>query len=169
MTGERVLLTLATIAFAAGCCLLMLRGWRRRQRRQSDLPPPPPLPDDPGPVLVGAVPGLYIGTTSESDWLDRIAVHSLSARSAGRLTVHAGGIAVERSGAAPLYLPYEAVVDVEAGDALAGKVVGRDALLLVTWRLGPRTLLTAFQPRDRDAVGRLTAAVRACLPAEERT
>ncbi len=169
MSGERVLLTLATLAFALGCYALMLRGWRRRQRGQSDLPPPPPVPDDPGPVLLGAVPGVYVGTTSESDWLDRIAVHRLSDRAAGRMRLHSGGLVVERDGVGDLWLPFDAVLDAEPGDALAGKVVGRDGMLLVTWRLGARTLLSGFRADDHSAHRRFADAVRACLPVADRS
>ena len=168
MSAERVLLTLATLAFAAGIALLMLRGWRSRQRRQADLPAPPAVPADPGPVVVGAVPGLFVGTTSEGDWLDRIAVHGLSDRSAGWLSVHEGGVLVEREGRDDLYLPYPVVLDVGLGDALAGKVVGRDGIMLITWQLGPRRLVSGFRADDHATHPRLAAAVRAQLPVEAR-
>ncbi len=166
MTG-RVVLTLGTLLFATAVYLLMLKGWRGRQRRQGDLPPPPPLPDDPGPVLVGAVPGLFVGTTSQHDWLDRIAVHRLADRSAGWLTVHARGVAVEREGLPDLWLPYDAVVGATTGDALAGKVVARDGLLLLDWRLGSRTLRSGFRADDHAQHRRLADAVRALLPVED--
>ena len=167
MTTDRVLLTLATLAFAGLVFLLMLKGWRSRQRRQSDLPPPPTAPADPGSVVVGAVPGLFVGTTTEHDWLDRIAVHDLSHRAAGWLTVRSTGVVVEREGLSDLHLPYDVVLDAGTTDALAGKVVGRDGLLVLTWRLGPRTLRTGFRADDHGAHRRLADAVRAHLPVRE--
>lgn len=164
---DRVLLTVATLLVAVGFSLLMLRGWRSRQRRQSDLPPPPPGPDDPGSVVVGAVPGLFVGTTTEHDWLDRIAVHDLSHRAAGWLTVRSTGVVVEREGLADLHLPYDVLLDAGTTDALAGKVVGRDGLLVLTWQLGPRTLRTGFRADDHSAHRRLADAVRAHLPVRE--
>ncbi|MDP9496287.1 MAG: transporter [Actinomycetota bacterium] len=163
MTGDRVLLTLATLAFAAGVSLLMLRGWRSRQRRQADVPPPPRPPADPGPPVTEPVRGVFVGTTSAADWLDRIAVHGLSTRAAATLTVHETGVLVARDGADDLWLPYDDVLDAESGDALAGKVVGRDGLLIVTWRLGDRTLLSGFRG-PRSAHPALAEAVRARLP-----
>ncbi len=160
----RVLLTLGTVVFALAVYALMLKGWRGRQRRQSDLPAPPAAPDDRGQVLVGATPGLYVGTTSESDWLDRVAVHRLSDRATGRLTVTSAGVAIERDGLPELWLPYEAVLAAEPGDALAGKIVGRDGMLLLTWRLGPRTLLTGFRATDHSAHRHLADAISAALP-----
>ena len=163
MTG-RLLLTVGTLLFAGVFYLLMLKGWRGRQRRQGDLPAPPPLPADPGRVVVGATPGLFVGTVSEGQWLDRIAVHGLSDRSAGWLTLFDTGVGVEREGRPDLYLPYTSIVDAAPGDALAGKVVGRDGLLVLTWRLGARTLQSAFRADDHAQHRRLADAVRARLP-----
>ena len=167
MLTDRVLLTVATLLVAVGFSLLMLRGWRSRQRRQSDLPPPPPVPTDPGSVVVGAVPGLFVGTTTEHDWLDRIAVHDLSHRAAGWITVRSTGVVVEREGLADLHLPYDVLLDAGTTDALAGKVVGRDGLLVLTWQLGARTLRTGFRADDHSAHRRLADAVRAHLPVRE--
>lgn len=165
MTG-RVLLTVGTLLFAGVFYALMLKGWRGRQRRQGDLPPPPAPPADPGRVLVGAVPGLFVGTTSQGDWLDRIAVHALSDRASGWLTVTDAGVAVEREGLPDLFLPYADLLDAAPGDALAGKVVGRDGLLVLTWRLGGRVLQSGFRAADHAQHRRLADAVRAHLPLE---
>ena len=167
MTSDRVLLTLGTLLFAGAVYALMLKGWRSRQRRQGDLPAPPATPADPGDVVVGAVPGLFVGTTTEHDWLDRIAVHGLSHRAAGWLTVRSTGVVVEREGLADLFLPYDVLLDAGTDDALAGKVVGRDGLLVLTWRLGARTLRTGFRADDHSAHRRLADAVRAHLPVRE--
>jgi hypothetical protein len=164
VSAERVLLTLATFAFAAGCYLLMLKGWRGRQRRQADLPPPPAPPAVAGQVVVGATSGVFVGTTSASDWLDRIAVHSLADRAAGWLTVTSDGVHVERDGLPELYLPFDVVEHAELGDALAGKVMGRDGLLLVTWRLGERSVVSGFRADDHAAHSRLVDAISAHLP-----
>lgn len=164
MSLDRALLVLATLAFAGLVYLGMLHGWRARQRRQGDLPAPPAPPADPGALVAGAVPGLYVGTTTAQDWLDRIAVHGLGVRSAGWLSLSASGVHVEREGADELYLPWGAVDDVELGDALAGKVVGRGGLLILTWRLGGQQLLTGFRADDQSQHARLAAAVRAHLP-----
>jgi hypothetical protein len=146
----------------------VLKGWRSRQRRQGDLPPPPALPDDAGPVVVGATRGLFVGTVFEGDWLDRVAVHRLSDRSAGWLTVRSRGVVLERDGGDELWLPFDAVVDAVPGDALAGKVVGREGMLVLTWQLGSRTLQSGFRADDHSAHRRLADAVRAHLPTDAR-
>jgi hypothetical protein len=163
---DRILLTLGTLVFAGVFYALMLKGWRGRQRRQGDLPPPQPAPDRPWHVVVGATPGLFVGTASASDWLDRIAVHSLADRSAGWLTVLDTGVVIEREGLPDLYLPYDALVDAELGEALAGKVVGKGGLLLLTWRLGTRTVRSGFRADDHSQHRRIADAVRTHLTAD---
>ncbi len=169
MSSDRVLATAAVLAFVVLVYLLMLKGWRGRQRRQGDLPPPPQPPEEPGLVVVGATPGLFIGTVFEGDWLDRVAVHGLSDRSSGWLTVRTDGLLVEREGGDDVYLPYDLVDAAEPGEALAGKVVGRDGMLVVTWRLGGRTVQSGFRADDHAAHRRLADAVHAHLPTQSPT
>jgi len=154
----RAVYTLLTLAAVAGLYALMLKGWRSRQRRQGDLPPPP-VATAPLEPLLPAVPGLFIGTTSAQDWLDRIAVHDLGHRASGWLTVATDGVHVEREGLTELYLPYGAVQQAATGDALAGKVVGKDGMLLVDWRLGDRLLTSGFRADDHAEHRRLADAI----------
>lgn len=155
----RTLYTLLTLAGSAGLFALMLKGWRGRQRRQGDLPPPP-VATAPLEPLLPAVPGLFVGTTAAGDWLDRIAVHDLGHRASGWLTVATDGVHVEREGTPELYLPYGAIEQVATGDALAGKVVGKDGMLLVDWHLGDRLLTSGFRADDHSEHQRLVEAIR---------
>lgn len=166
MSGDRVLLTLATVVFGLGLSLLMLRGWRSRQRRQGDLPPLP-RPAGPSTAETAEVPGLYVGTTFAADWLDRVAVHRLADRAPAWLTLRSDGLHLERDGAGLLFLPWPAVRSAAPGDALAGTVVGAGGLLLVDWVLGDQLLTTGFRADDHAEHIRLTAAIAVHLPAEE--
>lgn len=159
----RALLTAATLLAVLLLCLLMLRGWRSRQRRQADLPVPPEAPAERGEVLAGAVSGLFVGTTFADDWLDRVAVHDLAHRAAGWLLVSADGVHVEREGVRELYLPFDLVTAAAPGDALAGKVIGKDGMLLVDWRLGGRMLTSGFRADDHGEHSRLAALISAQL------
>lgn len=165
----RALYTLLTLAAVIGLYLLMLKGWRGRQRRQSDLPVPPAAPQVRGEVLVGAVPGLFVGTTFRDDWLDRVAVHDLAHRAAGWVVVATDGVHVEREGLPDLYLPFDVVDAAAPGDALAGKVVGRNGLLLVDWRLGSRRVTSAFRADDHTQHARLADAITSQLAPTEVT
>lgn len=161
---DRVLLTLGTFALAAAVYLLMLKGWRSRQRRQADVPPPPVATGD-AEVLVPAVPGLYVGTTSASDWLDRIAVHHLADRAKADLVVARDGVHVHRAGLPELFVPLTDLESVTVEQALAGKVVS-GGMLVLTWRLGARLVSTAFRADDRAAHVALRDALSALLPVE---
>jgi hypothetical protein len=163
---ERAALTLATLAAVGLLYLLMLRGWRSRQRRQADLPAPPAPPATRAEALLPAVPGLFVGTTAAGDWLDRIAVHDLAHRAAGWLVVAADGVHVERDGLPELYLPYDVVQQAATGDALAGKVVGRDGMLLLDWRLGNRLVTSGFRADDHAEHRRLADLITTRLPVE---
>ena len=161
---DRLLLTLATLALAGGSYLLMLKGWRSRQRRQADVPPPP-VPSGAAEVLVPAVPGLFVGTTSAGDWLDRIAVHHLSDRARAELVVARDGVHLEREGLPELFVPLADLEHVSVEEALAGKVVS-GGMLVLTWRLGARRVASAFRADDRAAHVALRDALSALLPVE---
>ena len=169
MSADRVLLTLGMLVAVGLLYLLMLRGWRSRQRRQGDLPPPPAPPGQPGAVVVPATRGLFVGTTFVGDWLDRVAVHDLGHRSAGWVRVDSDGVHVEREGLPDLFLPFAAVEQAVVGDALAGKVVGQDGLLLVDWRLGGRLLTSGFRADDHAAHRPLADAITARLARPDTT
>jgi len=164
---DRVLLTGAMLLAVALLCLLMLRGWRSRQRRQAAVPAPPTPPYEQGEPLLPAVAGLFVGTTFAGDWLDRVAVHDLGHRAAGWLVVATDGVHVEREGLPDLYVPYAHLESAALGDALAGKVVGRDGMLLLTWRLGERTVTSGFRADDHDEHRRLLDAITARLTVTE--
>ena len=162
----RAVYTLATLAIVAGLCLLMLKGWRARQRRQADLPAPRTSAPQSEPLLP-PTEGLFVGTTTAGDWLDRIAVHGLSDRGAGWLTLTSEGVTVERDGMPDLHLPIDGIRGAAPGTRLAGKVVGTDGLLLIDWQLGDRLLTSAFRADDHDEHRRIADAITALLSPEE--
>ena len=161
----RILLTVGTLLFAGIFYALMLKGWRGRQRRQGDLPAPATAPEIPAQLVVPAVPGLFVGTTSAADWLDRIAVHHLSDRATAELAVTTDGVHLVREGLPELWLAFSVLEQATVEQSLAGKVVS-GGMLVLTWRLGPRTLASAFRATDHAMHGRLRDAITALLPVE---
>ena len=160
----RLLLTLSCLGLAIVVYALMRKGWRGRLGRQSDLPVPP-APAGPAAVLAGPVPGLVVGTTFAEHWLDRVAVHHLSDRTTGALSVTEDGVHVEREPLPELFVPWESLDSAEVETGLGGKVVST-GMLLLTWRLGERRLRTAFLAGDRVEHGVLRDTINARLTME---
>lgn len=161
--GLRLVGTLLTLAVLAGIVALMRLGWRRRAGRQADLAPLPDVPADLGDPVAGPVPGTYVSTTTEGDWLDRVVVHGLGVRSQARLRVGPAGVLVERTGAADLFLPIAALRGVRREPGIAGKFVGGDGLLVLTWELGGQRLDSGFRARDTSEHDRVERAVQDLL------
>ncbi|ROP26811.1 hypothetical protein [Pseudokineococcus lusitanus] len=115
---------------------LMWWGWRRRQRRQAGVPAPLPAPADPGEVLLEPREGVYVSTTTEGDWLDRVVAHGLGRRSACEVGVFADGVSVARDGEDVLWVPAGTLVRVRRERGMAGKYVDREGLVVLTWSLG---------------------------------
>ena len=157
---SRIGLTVLLLAVFGGLCWLMWRGYQRRAGRQADLPQPASVP--PGELDPDeAVEGIYASTTTHGDWLDRIAVHGLGVRSNATVTVTGEGVFFAREAAPDVFIPTADLVGAELAPGIAGKVTGGDGVVLVTWRLGERTLDTGFHPRAKAERERLVEAVNA--------
>jgi hypothetical protein len=157
--GSKLLLSALILAVFGGLCWLMLRGYRRRAARQADLPAPPAAPESA--ARAEGVEGVYASTTTHGDWLDRIAVHGLGVRSNAVAAVSDAGVFFTREAAPDLFIPAGDLVGAELAPGIAGKVTGGDGVVLVTWRLGGRTLDTGFHPRARAERERLVSAINA--------
>jgi hypothetical protein len=157
----RLLLSLLVIALFVLCVAGMRWGWRNRQRRQSHLPalPQPPGTHDAAPLLPTAT-GVYVGTTTAGDRQDRIAVGGIGLRSPVTMSLYPDGLLADRTGATPLWIPVDALVDARTDRALAGKVMGTEGLLVIRWRLGDHTLDTGVRGDDKDGYGEWIDAVR---------
>ena len=84
----RLLLVGVVIALIALVLFGMRRGWRARGERQSALPAPPV--EGLEQATLGPVPGVFVGSSSAGDWLDRIVVHYLGVRSRADLLARRG-------------------------------------------------------------------------------
>lgn len=140
----RVALILVVLLVIAWALWAMRRGWLHRKERQADVPAPADVPP-PGVALGTPVPGLFAGTGTHGDWLDRIVVHDLGVRSRAVLSYGPDGIWLDRVGARSVFIPAAAVVAIRADRGVAGTVRERDGMVVVTWRLGDRELDTGFR------------------------
>ncbi|MBV8966852.1 MAG: transporter [Mycobacteriaceae bacterium] len=133
----------------------MLGGWLRRAQRQAWLIGAlPSLPDTVGAPIIAPTPGLYVGSTLAPSWLDRIAVGDLGYCSKAVLSRHPEGIMMRRSGADPIWIPAGSITAIRTERGIAGKVVARDGILAIRWRLPSGTEIdTGFRGDDRGKYG----------------
>ncbi|RSD08684.1 PH-like domain-containing protein [Amycolatopsis eburnea] len=147
---ERLWLVLAIVAFFLLCLWGMYVGWRRKARAQSvQVPPFPEIPAEPGDVLLEST-GVYVATTFAGEWQNRVVTRGAGLRTSASWRLHDGGVAVERGGAPGFWIPREAITGVRRDSKIAGKVMGTDALLVVTWRAGETEVDTGFRGDDLD-------------------
>ncbi|MDJ0355528.1 hypothetical protein [Paenarthrobacter sp. PH39-S1] len=129
---------------------LLWLGWRHRLQRQAGIAPLPAVPQQLSAALASAE-GQYVVTTTEGDWLDRLAVHGLGIRGNAVLAVHPEGIVISRSGAPDVFIPKDSYGGARTESGMAGKFVERDGLIVLSWRLGGHPVDTGFRTRQAAA------------------
>ena len=142
----RALLVLIVLGVIALVLLGMRRGWRRRAHSQGDYPEPPmpaSWPEDAS--ATACVPGVFLGTTTHGDWLDRIVVHDLGVRSRAMIAVSPVGVTLLREGALDLLIPAASLHGAGLARGIAGKAYERDGVLVITWDLGGRLIDTGLR------------------------
>ena len=112
----------------------MWRGWVGRTKRSALLVPElPAIPADLGDARSQAFQVTYVSSTRAGDWLDRVSTQDLGARSAATAQVHDTGLMLSRVGAQSLFIPASHLVGTSLTPGMAGKFVGRDGIVVVTW------------------------------------
>jgi len=151
----------------------MWHGWRSRGRRTAALVTTlPGVPDAPGDARTDDLEAVYVSSTRSGDWLDRVVAHGLGVRSPASVRVHAAGVLVARTGARDVWVPAGALTAVGTTSGQAGKFVGRDELVVLTWVPDPSTgtpLDTALHVRHDDGRSAFLAAARTLLAAPPDT
>ena len=155
----RILLSLAVFVFFALCVYGMWHGWRRRQREQAGLPAFPSTPAALGTPRLTTT-GVYIGTTNAGNWQDRVQVGDIGFRAEAALSLVPEGVAIERVGASPIFIPAESIRDARTDRGLAGKVMfSEEGLLVVQWENEGHLFDTGFRGDDKDVYGDWVAAL----------
>ncbi len=142
--AARIGWTVGLLLFIALVYWLMREGWKWRATLQHDLPEPAAVPERDGPARL-VLEGRYHGSTTAGQWLDRIVAHGLGTRSRVRLTLDDAGLTVLRPGARDFFVPADALRGARLDKGIAGKVLTEGGLLVITWRLGERTLDSGFR------------------------
>ncbi|MFI2364204.1 hypothetical protein [Promicromonospora sp. NPDC019610] len=181
--------TLAVVLLAALAVFLVLYvtliGRRRLAQRTTTVVPVPPSPpagatagetpgaDSLGDVRSGPVEAIYVSTTLHGDWLARVGAHGLGDRSHAVVTVHRHGVLIERDGTDDLWLPVSSIRSAGLAPGMAGKYVGADGLVVLTWAVPeadgvPAALVdTGLRPRRAEDRGGLVDAVRHLLASQQ--
>ena len=130
----------------------MYAGWRRRSRRfplaavATTPGRPAAVPDDTAEV---AAEGIYVTTTTVASRLERVAAAGLGVRARATMTVRRGRSWV-REGAGDVHVLFDWLTGVSRERGMAGKWVGQNRLVVVTWRAGDgEEFATGFLPRHR--------------------
>jgi hypothetical protein len=164
---DKVLPTIVILAVIALAFFGMVWGWRARRRRQSALGPLASPPAELGAVTL-TDELLYVATTRADTPLDRIAVAGLGYRSRAVVTVAAAGIELDLAGAAPAFIPADAIHGAGRATWTIDRAISKDGLVFVRWSLpgadGATEVDSYFRPTDPAA---LVAAFESIAPAKD--
>lgn len=111
----------------------MWHGWQARSRRTATLVPTVPEVPEGVTTPADAVEATYVSSTRSGDWLDRVVAHGLGLRTVALVSVHPTGVLVARTHAPDVWVPAGALRAVGTSSGQAGKFVGRDELVVLTW------------------------------------
>jgi hypothetical protein len=173
-----VLVLLVLLVYA-----LMYAGWRRRSRRHpsaavatstaSTSATTTATTTAAGADGAGAAPsaeelraeGTYVSTTTVASRLERVAAAGLGVRARATMVVGPDGVRWERQGAAEVHIDPERLTGVGRERGMAGKWVGQNRLVVVTWRADDGSeFATGFLPRVTAQTQELVDAVERHLP-----
>jgi hypothetical protein len=156
---DRFVLLWIWIAFGLLLLVLMLLGWRALRRRQSSVAVPASRPAELGTPLATSE-GKYVATTVAGEPLQRIAVHGLGFRGDVTAAVTDLGILLVMVGR-DIWIPAADLTGVGRATWTIDRVVERDGLITLGWRLGDREVETALRLDDPQA---FEAATQRLLP-----
>ncbi|EWM11732.1 hypothetical protein [Kutzneria sp. 744] len=157
----RLVLVLIVVAFFVLCAAAMWWGWRNKARRQATtLPAFPAAPSELGGELLPEQSGVYVSTTLDDSWQNRVAVGDVGFRSEATLHLHDKGLLIDRVGATPVWIPRETVRDARVGQGLAGKVMFGDGLLIIRWQVSDQLLDSGFRADEKEHYQEWVTALR---------
>ncbi len=160
MSREGALIVM--VAVAVILLALLAWAWRRRSKRDAGLHAP--VGEAPaGAVALREFPGLYVATTRRDEPLERLAIRGLGFRARGVVTLTDAGLVLDLAGAPRLFLPTRDLVAADQSTVAIDRVVERDGLTRITWRIDPDTIVDSyFRPQDASAFA-LADAVRSLI------
>lgn len=139
------------IAVAVALVAVLAWAWWRRTRRDSGLASPVgEAPADAATLFTHEA--LYVATTRHGEPLERLAIRGLGFRSRADLTVTSAGVALDLTGQPRFFLPTERIVEVTQATVAIDRVVERDGLVRISWRVDAETVVDSYiRPQDASA------------------
>jgi len=139
------------IAVAVVLIGLLAWAWWRRTRRDSGLRAP--VGEAPADAAVlSRHDSLYVATTRHGEPLERLAIRGLGFRSRADLVVTSAGVAIDLTGQPRLFVPTAQIVEVAQATVAIDRVVERDGLVRISWRLDGQSVVDSyFRPQDASA------------------
>jgi hypothetical protein len=175
MTREAAVLII--VAAALALIALGVWAWRRRTRRDSGLAAPVGLPPE-GAEVIATAHGFYVATTRHGEPLERLAIRGLGFRSRTQITVTSSGVALELPGQPQMFLPVTQLVSVDQATVAIDRVVERDGLTRITWRIarhdddastGSHEVVDTYLRTQDTSTRSLTEAIAGILPLQPST
>ncbi|WP_458041576.1 MULTISPECIES: PH-like domain-containing protein [Bacteria] len=160
----------AAMAIIIGFGVLVLAGiawgWSRRVRRDRGLVAPTDVPEHF--VAEASFSGFYVATTRHEKPLDRLAIRHLRYRGRVGIEVSSAGVLLAITGEAPVFVAASRIVGVDRATWTIDRVVERDGLVRLAWRVDTETIADSYVRMTGDAPGNtsgeLLAAVTRILP-----
>jgi len=147
---------------------LMAWGWWRRSRRDAALTAPAEQPPADARVLA-TFPGLYVATTAHGTALERLAAKGLGFRARGTLTVTDAGVVLDLAGSPRVFIASARLAEVAQASVTIDRVVERDGLVRLCWRLTDDTVVDSYFRPQEDSARALAAAIERLLPSDTST
>ncbi|MGN6634247.1 MAG: PH-like domain-containing protein [Oryzihumus sp.] len=168
----------AAVAAATGTPLATYRAPEPVQRDATgEIPVVPAPPEEDAPTLMSLeetgqfelpmaiddwarAEGTYVSTTIAVSRLERVNAAGLGAKSEATMVVDGAGVRWERQGAVPVHVERHTVTAVRLDRGMAGKFVGQNRLVVVSWRAPDGQIYdTGFLPRYKTDTDALIEAV----------
>lgn len=138
------------LAFALALLLLMLRSWLARRTRDANLSAGYPLPAERAAERASA-PVFYVATTPRDAPLERLAIAGLGFRARAQIAVIETGVLLTLAGSDTIFFPASAIEKVSNATVAIDRVVEKDGLLCLGWRLPDASLADTARSVDSTA------------------
>ena len=141
--AERTWLTLLMIAIIGLSFLGMRKGWQNRGKRE--LPPIETLAPSNLTELSPNVEARFAGTTISGKWLDRVTNYGLGTPRGVQVKVFTEGIYISDQAQFNLWIAADRILKIGTKRGIAGDVVEKNGMLIITWKHGDLTLDTGVR------------------------